>query len=99
MLPFTLAHQAVTLRWPMPCGGSALLQDPVALPCRWASSFSCTQTLPPRLQYWSGVELGVCGTYSFNDRAWGQEEDEGEGERLENCLQGAPQRDEQRSWT
>lgn len=53
----------------------------MALPCRWASSFSCTQTLPPCLQSWFGVELGVCGTYSFNDRAWGKEEDEGEGER------------------
>lgn len=74
-------------RWPMPCEGSALLQDPVALPCRWAFSFSCTQTRPPRLQPWFGSELGVCGTYSFNDRAMGQGGGWGGGrKRLENCL-------------
>lgn len=67
-------------RWSMPCGGSALLQDPVALPCRWAFSLACTQTLQPCLQPWFGIELGVCGTYSFNDSTWGKKEDEGEGE-------------------
>lgn len=42
---------------------------------------ACTQTLQPHLQPWFGVELGVCGTYSFNDRTWGKKKDEGEGER------------------
>lgn len=39
-----------------------------------------TQTLQSHLQPWSGVWLGVCSTYSFNDRKWGRKEDEGEGE-------------------
>ena len=61
--------------------GSGLLQNPVALSCRWTFSLACTQSPQPHPRSCVGPGLGVCGAYSFNDRTWGGKEDEGEGER------------------
>lgn len=47
-------------------------------------------TLQPYLQPWLLVWIGVCGTYSFNDRRWGKSEDEGEEERSGSFVHETP---------